>query len=43
LQVEITARSQDHDPILESEAAAARAVLTAWTARTAEAKKALKA
>ena len=42
LQVEITARTAGHDPILEAEAAAARDVLTAWTARTAEAKKALR-
>jgi catechol 2,3-dioxygenase-like lactoylglutathione lyase family enzyme len=42
LQVEITARAAGHDEILEAEAATARDVLTAWTARTAEAKKALR-
>jgi len=42
LQVEITARTATHDPILEAEAAAARDVLAAWTARTAEAKQALR-
>jgi hypothetical protein len=42
LQVEITARTEGHDPILAAEAAAARDVLTAWTARTAEAKKVLR-
>jgi catechol 2,3-dioxygenase-like lactoylglutathione lyase family enzyme len=43
LQVEITARTAGHDPILAAEEANARDVLTAWTARTAEAKKALTA
>lgn len=41
LQVEITARDPDHDAILASEAASARSILSEWTARTAEAKKAL--
>jgi len=35
LQVEITARTKDHDGILEAEARAARDVLADWTARTA--------
>ncbi len=43
LQVEITARTEGHDAILESEAASARSVLSAWTERTADAKKALSA
>jgi catechol 2,3-dioxygenase-like lactoylglutathione lyase family enzyme len=43
LQVEITARAADHDPILEAEAASARDILAEWTARTAAAKAALKA
>ena len=38
LQVEITARTPDHDPILDNEAQQARATLAAWTARTADAK-----
>lgn len=43
LQVEITARTDGHDRILETEAASARQVIEAWSARTAEAKAALKA
>jgi catechol 2,3-dioxygenase-like lactoylglutathione lyase family enzyme len=43
LQVEITARTAGHDPILEAEAASARGVLADWTARTADAKARLKA
>jgi catechol 2,3-dioxygenase-like lactoylglutathione lyase family enzyme len=38
LQVEITARTADHDGILEAEEAGARAVLRAWSERTAAAK-----
>ena len=38
LQVEITARTPGHDAILEEEAAGARAVLKAWSERTATAK-----
>lgn len=38
LQVEITARTKDHDAILDAEAKSARAVLADWTARTAPAK-----
>jgi catechol 2,3-dioxygenase-like lactoylglutathione lyase family enzyme len=43
LQVEITARTQGHDAILETEAKAARDVLADWTARTAPAKAGLAA
>ncbi len=43
LQVEITAREPDHDAILAAEEAAARSVLAEWTARTADAKAALRA
>jgi catechol 2,3-dioxygenase-like lactoylglutathione lyase family enzyme len=43
LQVEITARAADHDPILAAEEASARSVLAEWTARTAPAKARLKA
>jgi catechol 2,3-dioxygenase-like lactoylglutathione lyase family enzyme len=43
LQVEITARTPDHDPILADEARAARDVLADWTARTAEQKARLRA
>lgn len=42
LQVEITARTPDHDAIMAAEAHGARDVLKAWTARTAEAKRALR-
>lgn len=42
LQVEITARAADHDDILAAEAAKARDVLAAWTARTAGMKQSLK-
>ena len=34
LQVEITARTQDHDAILEAEEASARQVLKSWSERT---------
>jgi catechol-2,3-dioxygenase len=43
LQVEITARTAGHDPILDTEAASAKAILAEWTARTAAAKALLKA
>ena len=43
LQVEITARDPQHDPILAHEAGLARAVLRDWTARTAAAKAKLRA
>jgi catechol 2,3-dioxygenase-like lactoylglutathione lyase family enzyme len=43
LQVEITVRMADHDAIMADEARGAREVLKAWTARTAEAKRALRA
>jgi catechol 2,3-dioxygenase-like lactoylglutathione lyase family enzyme len=38
LQVEITAREADHDPILAHEEATARDILARWTADTAAAK-----
>lgn len=41
LQVEITARTPEHDTILANEQAAARSVLAAWTERTAGQKAAL--
>jgi catechol 2,3-dioxygenase-like lactoylglutathione lyase family enzyme len=43
LQVEITARVADHDAVLAAEEARACSVLADWTARTADAKKALAA
>jgi catechol 2,3-dioxygenase-like lactoylglutathione lyase family enzyme len=43
LQVEITARTPGHDAILESEAASARDVLSAWSERTKAAKASLAA
>jgi catechol 2,3-dioxygenase-like lactoylglutathione lyase family enzyme len=43
LQVEITARTVDHDPILAREERAAREVLADWTARTARQKERLRA
>ena len=43
LQVEITARDPQHDPILAHEAGLARAVLQDWTARTSAAKAKLRA
>jgi len=42
LQVEITARTADHDVILDSEAARAREILADWSRRTADRKAALK-
>ena len=43
LQVEITARDPQHDPILQAEEAAARDVLAEWTARTSRSKAHLRA
>lgn len=43
LQVEITARTADHDAILAEEGRNACEVLKDWTARTADAKRALRA